>query len=279
MGKWIKIAIFALLLIAAAYFFGLTCRHFGQAHLLFLQPSMELLYLLLRLLLAMALVAVAAGLVAVLVRPLGATILILFLSGLAMLLGWQFSLVSALLVLAYLLAASIYASGISKDLRERVKFSLQPVRERQGLLLAALALVACGSLYLDYSAVIQREGFRIPESVIESMGTTIQSQLMDIEGGPIPPEAVEDFRDNFLQSMNSVFDTTLAPYQKYIPLLVALSVFMLLQTIASFLGWIPILILSAIFPLLRVARVTSVVTERRLTETLVLDREPPEEAL
>jgi hypothetical protein len=31
--------------------------------------------------------------------------------------------------------------------------------------------------------------------------------------------------------------------------------------------------------LLRVARVTSVVTERRLTETLVLDREPPKEIL
>ena len=67
--------------------------------------------------------------------------------------------------------------------------------------------------------------------------------------------------------------------EKYIPLLVALSVFMLLQTIASFLGWFPILILSGIFPLLRVTRVTSVVTERRLTETLVLDREPPEEIL
>ena len=71
MEKELKIAVFAVLLIAASYFFGDVCERIGQGYELILSPSREILGLALRFFLAMGAVAITAGLVAALVRRQG----------------------------------------------------------------------------------------------------------------------------------------------------------------------------------------------------------------
>jgi len=98
-NKWLKFTFFTILLIGAGYFFGTICRQISQAYALILSPSGELLNLLLWLLIALGGLMVAAGLVAALLRPLWIGIVAIILSGLAMLLGWQVTVGSGVLIL------------------------------------------------------------------------------------------------------------------------------------------------------------------------------------
>jgi ABC-type transport system involved in cytochrome bd biosynthesis fused ATPase/permease subunit len=60
------------------------------------------------------------------------------------------------------------------------------------------------------------------------------------------------------------------PYERLIPVVVAIGTFMTLQTILSLLSWIPGLFLAIIFPILQITGVTKAVKETREVERLVL---------
>ena len=85
MNKWMKVALFTVPLVGAAYFFGALCGRFGTAYERILTPSTELLMLLLEFLLVSGVLLVCAGLVAVLLRPLWLAFAAFALSGVAML--------------------------------------------------------------------------------------------------------------------------------------------------------------------------------------------------
>ena len=140
-------------------------------------PSRELLSLLLRFLLAVGVLMVSAGLVATLLRPTWVGFIAFALSGLAILLGWQVTVVSSILILVYLLAVCLYAVQVARELSERIVFSVHPIGAGQGMLLIALILVACGSLYLGYAAHIDREGFSLPEYYTEALMEQIETQI------------------------------------------------------------------------------------------------------
>jgi len=238
---------------------------------LILIPSRELLNLAVRFLLAMAAVAVAAGPVAALVRPVWVGMIAFALSGLTMLLGWEVTVASGFLVLVYLLAASVYATGVARELDERIRFSLHAISQRQGILLMALVLVACGSLYIGSAADIEREGFSIPrpylELFMEQMEKRIEAQVPDGER----QQAVTKFREEFWRTVDGFSERTLKPYERFIPVLIAVGLFFSLVTITRLLAWVPTALLGVIFPLLRSLGVTKVVTDTMEVQRLVLD--------
>ncbi len=69
-SKLVKTIIFVVLLIATSCYLGNICHQIVQMGDIIFSPSMDTLYLFLWLLLALSLVAITAGLVATLVRPL-----------------------------------------------------------------------------------------------------------------------------------------------------------------------------------------------------------------
>jgi ABC-type multidrug transport system fused ATPase/permease subunit len=274
-SKWLKVAVLAFLLMGAGYFFGAVCKQIGQAYELLLFPSGELLNLLLWFLLAWGSVAVTAGLVAALVRPVWVGIIVFVLSGLAMLLGWQVATINAILVLVYALFAALYAVGVARELDERVRFSVRPIGEGQGMLLMALVLVACGSLYVGVAAHIEREGFSIPEPYIEMFveqmeRRTVASMSEEEREAPEFEAHMAELRDGIRRNVNELFEHTLKPYEWLIPLAVAVGLFMSLLTITRLLNWIPTVVLSAVFPLLTALGVTRVVSETREVHRLVI---------
>ena len=268
--KWLKVGLLAALLMGAGYFFGTVCTQMGQAYTLILAPSGELLPLLLRLLLALGAVAVTAGLVAALVRPVWVGIAAFALSGVALLLGWQVTAGSGLLVLVYLLAASICAVGIAKELNQRTRFSVQPVCQGNGLLLTALVLVACGSLYLGYAAHVEREGLLLPESTIDLLVEQVERQIASRTPAEQREEVLAEFRQEFRRGVDQFLEHTAKPYQPLIPLVVAAGMFMPLVTITRLLAWVPMLVLGAAFRLLRALGIARIVTEVREVERLVV---------
>ncbi len=258
-SKLVKSAIFILLLIAASSFLGSISNQIGRLGGSIFSASLDSLYLFLRLLLALALVAITAGLVAALVRPLWMCLIAFTLSGLAVFLIWGLNLLSIVLAVLYLLAGFIYSQGVIKGINERINFSVRPIRDNQNLLLLALIIAACALFYAGYSAQIESEGFTMPPFIIDM---TIGIAEGQIEGNPnlTPPQraqAIAEFRKQFEQQMADMIE----PYQQLIPVSITLSLLSILITILSLFSWLPLLLLRAIFALLTVCRVTREVTE------------------
>ncbi len=268
-GNWLKISFFIILLIGAGYFFGTICKQVGQSYDLILTPSKELIILLLWFLLALFAVMVSSSLLVALVRPIWVGIIAFALSGLAMLMGWQVTIGSCILVLAYVLISAFYYINVKRELNQRIKFSVRPISEGQAILSIVLIIVACGSLYFGYSEYIKEEGFSIPEFYIEKLMEQMEKRV----GEELPPlqrrQAIAKLREELNKIINN-FTERIKSYEKFIPIAISLGLFMPLLTITRLLSWIPAGILSIIFLLLKALGVTKIVSETKEVQHLVL---------
>jgi len=275
-GRIVKIIFLAILLIAASWFFGLWCGRVGQAYTLFFRPGREILELGLWLLLAIGVVAVTAGLVAALLRPLWVAVVAFVLSALAMVLGWQVGIGPALFGLLYFVASLLYTRGVAGELNDRLRFSVEPVSRGLSLLFLVLALVASGSLCLGYAAHIEKEGFTFPlafKEMMTKMTITPMREAIEAQTDLTPQErerALAEMEEGFEEMWMGPLEEMIEPYERLIPVAVAIGTFMILQTILGLLSWIPGLILAMIFPLLQITGMTRVVTETREVERLTL---------
>ena len=270
-NKWLKFTFFAFLLIGAGYFFGTICRQIGQAYDLILSPTWELLNLLLWLLLSLGGLMVAAGLIAALLRPLWIGIMAFILSGLAILLGWrQMTVGNGILILVYLLVAFFYTVVVARELNERIRFSVRPISEGQNILLMVLILVICGSLYFGCAAHIEQEGFTPPQFYIKMFMEQMEKQIEARVSAKERQEVITQFRKEFQRTVDEFFESTVKPYERFIPLAIAAALFMPLVTITRLLVWVPTLLMSIIFPLLKVTGVVKLISETREVQRLVI---------
>lgn len=270
--KWLKIAFFTALLIGAGYFFGVVCRQIDQAYNLILSPSKEFLSPLLWFLLALIVVTTAAGLVATLLRPMWTSIVAFGLSGLAILLAWQLTIGSGILVLLYFLAGITYVLAVTKKLDQRIKFSVQSISKSQGMLRIALILIACGSLYFGYGAHIEQKGFSIPEPYLKMISGQIEERIIKAK---VPAKeyqkVVTSFRKEFKSAIDEFSKKTIKPYERFIPLAIVIALFTPLVTIVQLLAWIPTILLYIIFSLLKMSGVVKVISETKETEKLIIN--------
>ncbi len=271
MNKLMKIGFLIALLVAAGYFFGRICRLVGQDFGLFLAPGVELLMLLLWFFVATVALVVTSGLVAVLFRPPSMAFLAFCLSALAILVGWEFSWISGIMVAIYFLVSCVYADSVAKDMRERIKISENSSGVGQGALLIALVLVFCGSFYGGFSDQIKREGFTIPQQYIQTL-----EQQMEGPIGAVVPEIMRDqvlnsFRESFESILGGIIDDLLEPYEPYIPVVFALGILFTLSSLMRFLMWLPRFILVACFFVLKILRFTMIEYQTVEVERLVLD--------
>ena len=331
MRKELKSVVFAVLLMAASYYFGDVCERIGQGYELILFPSRDILRLALRFFLAMGVVVITASLVAALVRPLWACFVVFGLSALAMLLGWDLKASGGILAGVYFIASLIYVERVAGELNDRLRFSVRPIWHAQSLLLTTLLIVACGSFYFSYAAEIEREGFSIPPALVEMVVDKMEQEVVNLLPADLGEVAVArlryefervldeveqevssrlpavqteafmaefrrqfeevlddmekdagerlqaigrdaimaEFREQFEGALVEFVEDAMRPYERWIPVVLAISLFTLLGTVSALLSWIPIVALMAIFPLLTALGVTKVVAEtgliRRLT--------------
>ena len=267
--RWAKIVLLMLPLIGAAHYFGVICGQMSGAYDLLLVPSRESLFFLLRMLLALGVVAVAAGIAAALVRPVWATVLPFSLSGAALLLGWEVTQHSMVLTVLYVVAGIAYVAGAAKELGQRTKFSVRALSEGQSMYLVALLVIVLGSFYTGCAERIKREGFSIPEDhVTKFVDEAVQRVVL------AAPETARDVMQNEVRQqftrMLDVLLQQLEPYEQFIPLFVTLGLLMPLLTATSLLSWVPMLILGAVFELLRAVGIAKVSVETVEVERLVL---------
>jgi hypothetical protein len=250
MNRWVKYLIFTLVMMGVGYYFGTICTQIGKVDQLLEIPAIELLYLLLWFLLSIALMMIGSGLVAALLRPLWVAAIAFILSSFAMLLGWQISLASGVLVLVFVVVGVIYTNNIMQGFEKQADFSVRPIGQNQNILSLGLILVACGSLFLGFRDYVDREGFTIPDRYIELMMEPMEKQVLlraPEEGGQ---EMVVEFREEFRNFIDGFFDQTVKPYERYIPLMIAGGLFFSIYTLTNLLTWLPTLITQALITLL-----------------------------
>lgn len=253
MGKWLKTIIFAALLIAAGYLFGYVCKQAQQGYELLFSPSAKVanslpvlrlsslgsqgervrkdaIRLALWLLAALGAMALTAGLVAALVRSLWVCLAAFALSALAMPFAWGLKATSGVLASVYFIASALYARGVAKGLEERFSFSVRPISESQSTLIMALIIVACGSLYLGYAAHIEEEGFSIPPPLTDAIMERVEREIEKRVPEAGREEVLGEFKEGFEKGLEEFVEKTIRPYEKFIPLAIALSLFMPLVT-------------------------------------------------
>jgi len=275
-GRLAKILGLAVLLSGASFIFGWVCRIVQgecQAHL---SASAGFVRSILWFLAAAFALMVAVGLVAALIRPLWASWLACLVSSLTMLLGWRMVPASAIVVAVYLLASLFHVWRVAVELEERIHFSMRALSEGRFLLTIALVAMAAASIYFGAAAYIEREGLSIPPSLKETLLKAIESQVQaQFQAQPDMPaeqkeRALADFRREIEEKWIGPVESKLRAYQRFVPPLLALSIFSPLVLVLRLFAWIPNLVIRVLLLLLRLTKVVKVAKETREVERLSL---------
>jgi len=279
MRRIVKIVLLAGLLVAASYLLGTICRRIEREYELIFAPSLKLAILLLECLAGVGAVAVASGLVATLVRPLSICALIFLFAATTLLLSWKVSMGTGILALLYFLILLLYAVKTTKELEERVHFSVQAVAGGFPLLLTTLALIACSGIYFSYTTKIKVEGFSIPTTLTDTFtGIIMQrvsAQMRTETEGALKPDEEEkqlaEIREQIEGMWLKPLESRIKPYERFIPAALALGLFLSLRTLLVFFTWLPTLILRGLFSLITILNLAKVVRETREVERLVIE--------
>jgi hypothetical protein len=113
---------------------------------------------------------------------------------------------------------------------------------------------------------IMAEFRRRLEQILDDMEKEASERLSVVEKEAITAE----FRKQFEKALAELVEKVIRPYERWIPVVFAISLFSLLGTITVFLSWIPVLALAVIFPLLTALGVTKVVAETGIVRRLTL---------
>ena len=254
---WIKIVVFGLLLVGAGCFMGLVLRLCGDDSMHFIGGTGDLwdmLWLVCWALGALLTVAVAAGIIAVLVRLYWVAAIMVLVSALALFLCWEISLASFVVALIYFIIGLVYLAGVRAEINNRVKFRTWNIRPAQSSLLLVLAALVCVGLYFGYARSIDRNGFALSESTVDWVVNLADDNLDVVIDRMFPGEeitaadretalaAIRDYLENDLSSNES--------YGDYAPMLIAAAAFAGLSLVLSLVSWVPPLILWLLFLIL-----------------------------
>jgi len=241
-----------------------------MAHLLFTPPFHELEQLLLWLLAALLCMAVAGGLVSVLLRPWQLASVAFALSGLALLLGWGLHWRYAGLSLLYVLASMASTVWTQDELAQRVSFSVRPMAENWRWVTLTLILLAVGSFYFGFADHVRDQGLSAPEETVNELTGDIAGEIVDktplAQLGVVRKAAVEQVQQVLLGRLRAL----IAQVEHYVPPVAAVVLFLFLTLVTGLLWWVPMPILWATFALLVALHFAEVATETLEVKRLVL---------
>lgn len=246
-----KVIVFGLLLAGAGAFFGLALKWAGDGHV-YLYPGTwgwwEAIKLGLSVMGAIAAVAVAAGFVAVLLRPFWVAALCFLVSALALFLVYEISILSLAISAIYFIMGILYLAGVRTEIAHRIKFTVWQIRGSQTIFLVVLVALACTSFYFGYADRIDREGFNLTDEGISSIVTFAEDHIID---RVVPASITYPEKQEILMKLRSYLDDDLQndmePYEHYIPVAFTAIAFSVLMPATFVLSWLPLLLLSFIF--------------------------------
>lgn len=271
-SRIITTAALVAFLIASAGLFGEACnRAYRQYEALFV-PGRELLGLALWVLGAAGVLVVAGGLVVALVRPFWIVAAGFAASSIALLFAMGVSLWAGGLAFVYLALSLVYARSTVTDLDNRITFTVQSLRVGQDTLLLAAAILVGVSIGLGYREDSTQRGFLLPPAYKQSMIEFVLPVMAPLFPGTGTAEGggVTEVARQGLERFWSEVESRLQPHVQYVPVVLAILFFLLLETVLRLLSRVPTLVLSVVFASLRVLGVTRVLTDTVQVRRLAL---------
>jgi hypothetical protein len=197
------------------------------------------------------------------------------LSAVGMFLLWEISIVSGICMAVYFLIGLLYVAGVRGEIGSRIRFSVWRVAVSQSMLLVVLVAIACTSLYFGFAADIEREGLYLPEGTV-NWAVDIADEYLDaiLPEGSLTPEEKEDALEELRAKLEGDVSDTVAPYEKYIPVGLAVVAFLILAPVMLILSFIPILLLALFFFILTSTGVVRKVTRKVKVTRLSIEEEP-----
>jgi|GEM_PF-3476394 len=245
----IKVIVFGMLLSASGAFFGLALKWAGNGYVQLAPGTWNLwnaIHLGLSVMGSFAAVAVAAGFVAVLIRPYWVAAICFLVSSLSLFLTFEISVLGLVIAVIYCLFGLIYLAGVRTEIAHRIRFSVWQIRGGQTVFLVVLVALACTSLYFGYAEKIDSEGFSLTDKAISGIINFTHDYVID---KVLPEEDIN--KDQILLELGNYLrddlNTDLQPYQGYIPVGLAAVAFSLLMLATFVLSWIPLFIISFVF--------------------------------
>jgi hypothetical protein len=266
----LKIGLLTLPLIAAAWFFGTVCQRMEARHLLLILAVRDLLPLLLHLVLALAVLALTSGIVALLFRPLWIAAVAFAASGAVLLVGCRVTAPHVLLTLLFVVAGVSHSAITQRDLSQRIRFSIRAAATSQLGFLVVLAAVAAGVLYLGAASYTQKEGLAIPEEYAEEFAERLGSRVAAAFPSLIREQVHDGLRSYTRQFLAEELERLTKPITPYVPIMAALALFLSLLAASYVLSYAVMPVLWLVFVMFRAIGVTQVTTETIEVKRVVL---------
>jgi hypothetical protein len=218
-------------------------------------------------LLAIAIVFMTACFVAVLVRPFWLAIISYLLSGVVLFMLWNmFGYITLITSVVYVVVLMIFDKGVNVELRERIRFSIQPLQDRKSILVVFLVIMFCLSFYFGYAEMTKIEGFKLPEFI-----TTISMKAAEgMIGGELGQEERERLKSEIRSRLEDQLEKVTSRIYLLVVLFLTIIIFSLMELLTTLLFWIPVLLVSLIFYVLAKLKVTKQIIETKEISKITL---------
>ena len=221
------------------------------------------------------LLAVFAGVVVVLVRPLWIVIVTYFIA--AVLYPLIIGVNAATLIGAgvFFIFLVLYVTTVARQLNNQVHFSTHPLSDMKVLLFLILSVLATLTFGLGYTRDAASRNYIIPPEVKAPIVNMIIEQgksLLDKQTGS-PAQKKEALRQ-FSQKTQEVadeYEKKIIPYRNYIPVIIDIILFSLLGTVFLVLSFIMPFVLKLVFLILKITHFSHEFAEMREVRYLTLE--------
>ncbi len=278
-GYVIKSSACILLFFAAVAFFSYVCRQLSDNYMLLLMPTTyATVAWLVNLGVSVFLLVIMAGIVAVLVRPYWLVIATFVVS--AVLYPLIMGSSNAVWITAGVFAAlmCLFLMYVSKQLSNQINFSAHPLSDMKLLLLSLLAIQVCVAFGLGYVNDSARRNYILPPEIKTQIVGGLMSQATGMinsqKAAPALKKVALDEAGKKAQTASDDIEKQFQGIKTYIPIVLGVLLFFVLQTIFLILGFVPIACAKLLFFLLRITHFANVSVETKEVKHLTLKPVP-----
>lgn len=278
-GYVIKTIICILLFFAAVAFFSFVCRQLSDNYMLLLIPTTAATVTWLgNLGVAILVFAIMAGVVAILIRPYWIVIVTFFLSALLYPLIVGLSLATLITAGVFAVLMCLFLLYIARQLKNQINFSAHPLSDMKLLLLSLLAVQVCVAFGMGYVYDSARRNYVLPPEIKAQIAGGLLGQatanINQAKATPAQKKTALDAAGKQVQTTADDLEKQFQAVKSYIPAVLGVILFLLLQTVLLIFGFVPIAIAKLLLILLKITHFANVTVETREVKHLTLKPVP-----
>jgi len=261
--------------LAATVLLANTGKQVGAQYLNVMLARPESIGLAVAMLIALSAFIITTALVSVLIRPMWLIFATMAVSALTFLLLSGTSTITIVLSILIFAFTAVYAITVNRKLEMQIQFSTYPLTTTNMLLIVILGTLFSACFAQGYINDAAARHFIIPAEYKDTLVKITYDSLTAIfdKNNTLAIDEKSAMQEQTKQETFNMYkdlEAKILPYRDFIPAILGISFFFLIQTPALLTSWIPLLLLSLIFGFLKFIKVIKEVSETREVSHLEL---------